>query len=133
MLFPNKEKVLEKERKEIAVQTETQSLHMADSPTMTDMSTRYTMNFAGRVLYTDVGSQQFVETVIHNDTDHILKSHGLLKICDITTYTSCRKLHHCNVEGVWGVKTVLFFQCLLFCGGGDAAVTASLALFLDKW
>ena len=25
-----------------------------------------------------------------------------------------------------------FFQCLLFCGG-DAAVTASLALFLDKW
>ena len=102
---------------------------MADSPTMTDMSTRYTMNFAGRVLYTDVGSQQFVETVIHNNTDHILKSHGLLKTCDIT---SCRKLRHCNVEGVWGVKKVLFFQCLLFCGGA-AAVTASLALFLDKW
>ena len=49
---------------------------MADSPTMTDMSTRYTMNFAGRVLYTDVGSQQFVETVTHNNTNHILKSHG---------------------------------------------------------
>ena len=38
----------------------------------------------------------------------------------------------CNVEGIWGVKKVLFFQCLLFCGG-DAAVTVSLALFLDKW
>ena len=65
------------------------------------------------------------------ETDHILKSHGLLETCDITTYlyTSCRKI---NVEGVWGVKKVLFFQCLLFCGGA-AAVTASLALFLDKW
>ena len=31
---------------------------------------------------------QFVETVIHN-TAHILKSHGLLDTCDITTY-----LHH---------------------------------------
>ena len=116
------------ERKEIAVQTETQSLHMADSPTMTDMSARYTMNFAGRILYTDVGSQQFVETVIHNNTDHILKSHGLLETCDIT-YTSCRKLHHCNFEGVWGVKKVLLFQCPLLCEGA-AAVTASL---LDKW
>ena len=48
------------------------------------MSARYTMNFAGRILYTDVGSQQFVETVIHNNTDHILKSHGLLETCDIT-------------------------------------------------
>ena len=101
---------------------------MADSPTMTDMSTRY-MNFAGRVLYTDVGSQQFVETVIHNNTDHILKSHGLLETCDITYMHHAEKL---NVEGVLGSQKVLFFQCLLFCEGA-AAVTASLALFLDKW
>ena len=99
---------------------------MADSPTMTDMSTCYTMNFAGRVLYTDVGSQQFVETVIHNNT---LKSHGLLETCDITYMHHAEKL---NVEGVLGSQKVLFFQCLLFCEGA-AAVTASLALFLDKW
>ena len=105
---------------------------MADSPTMTDMSTCYTMNFTGRVLYTDVGSQQFVETVIHNNTNHTLKSHGLLETCDITYMHHAEKLHHCNVEGVLGSQKVLFFQCLLFCEGA-AAVTASLALFLDKW
>ena len=99
---------------------------MADTPTMTDMSARYTMNFAGRVLYTDVGSQKVVETVIHNNTDHILKSHGLLETCDITTYlyTSC------NVEGtIWGVKKVLFFQCLLFCGGGYGCDCVYCSLF----
>ena len=87
---------------------------MADSPTMTDMSTRYTMNFAGRVLYTDVGSQQFVETVIHNNTDHILKSHGLLETCDITYMHHAEKLHHCNVEGVLGSQKSVIFSVSAF-------------------
>ena len=87
---------------------------MADSPTMTDMSTRYIMNFAGRVLYTDVGSQQFVETVIHNNTDHILKSHGLLETCDITYMHHAEILHHCNVEGVLGSQESVIFSVCAF-------------------
>ena len=80
---------------------------MADSPTMTDMSTCYTMNFAGRVLYTDVGSQQFVETVIHNNTNHTLKSHGLLETCDITYMHHAEKL---MLRVCWGVKKCYFFS-----------------------
>ena len=83
------------------------------------------MNFAARVLYTDVGSQQFVETVIHNNTDHILKSHGLLETCDITCIMQ-KNYIIAMLRVCWGVKKVLFFQCLLFCEGA-AAVTASLA------
>ena len=73
------------------------------------------MNFAGRVLYTDVGSQQFVETVIHNNTDHILKSHGLLETCDITyNMHHAEKLHHCNVEGVLGSQKSVIFSVSAF-------------------
>ena len=103
---------------------------MADSPTITDSYVRSLYKeFRWKSSYTDVGSQQFVETVIHNNTDHILTSHGLLETCDITYMQHAEKLHHCNVEGVLGSQKSVLFSVSAFLWGGCSCDCVSCSLF----